>query len=181
MSTQEKGDVTAPSQNEKAPETIQQSNASTPETTTENDQNQIGNKETTSSQDNEPPSKARSDGKVELTDQMAPEILGYAYPAWKKWMILTIIFTVQMSMNFNTSVFPSAVKLIPEDPRYEGVSEQGARVGQMIFLVAYAFGSEVSTLALYVRPLLIILLFSFGLLGPKSLGAGQSSKYPYFL
>lgn len=86
--------------------------------------------------------KPRSDGKIELTDDMAADKLGYAYPTWKKWMILSVIFTVQMSMNFNTSVFPNAVTLIPEDPRYEGVSEQGARVGQMIFLVAYAFGSE---------------------------------------
>jgi MFS family permease len=86
--------------------------------------------------------KTRTDGKVELNDDMAPEILGYAYPTWKKWLILTVIFVVQMSMNFNTSVFPSAVPLITEDPRYAGVSEQGARVGQMIFLVAYAFGSE---------------------------------------
>ncbi|WFC97206.1 hypothetical protein MBRA1_003872 [Malassezia brasiliensis] len=47
-------------------------------------------------------------------------------------------------MNFNTSVYPNAVALIPEDERFQGVSEQGARVGQMIFLVAYAFGSELS-------------------------------------
>lgn len=92
------------------------------------------------------PKKARTDGKVELTDEMAPQILGYAFPTWKKWMILTVIFVVQMSMNFNTSVYPSAVPLITEDPRYQGVSEQGARVGQMTFLVAYAFGSEVSSM-----------------------------------
>lgn len=42
-------------------------------------------------------------------------------------------------MNFNTSVFPSAVPLIAEE---YGVSEQAARVNQMIFLVAYAFGCE---------------------------------------
>lgn len=85
----------------------------------------------------------RTDGKVELSTQMAWEKTGFAFPQWKKWMILCVVFMVQVSMNFNTSVYPSAVSLIPEDPRYEGVSEQGARVGQMIFLVAYAFGSEV--------------------------------------
>lgn len=42
-------------------------------------------------------------------------------------------------MNFNTSVFPSAVPLIAEE---YGVSEQAARVNQMIFLVLYAFGCE---------------------------------------
>lgn len=42
-------------------------------------------------------------------------------------------------MNFNTSVFPSAVPLIAEE---YNVSEQAARVCQMIFLVMYAFGCE---------------------------------------
>lgn len=87
-------------------------------------------------------SKARSDGKVELTEEMAYDKTGYMFPVWKKWMILSVIFIVQVSMNFNTSVYPNAVQLITEDPRYAGVSEQGARVGQMTFLVAYAFGSE---------------------------------------
>ena len=54
-------------------------------------------------------------------------------------MLLSSIFAVQVSMNFNTSVFPNAVPLIAEE---YGVSKQAARVGQMIFLVAYAFGCE---------------------------------------
>lgn len=131
-----------------------QSGLTTPETTVGEEKNQetTTTEETTkdanstalqkNESEKEVQKKTRSDGKVELTDEMAPEILGYAYPTWKKWMILTVIFVVQMSMNFNTSVYPSAVPLITEDPRYAGVSEQGARVGQMIFLVAYAFGSE---------------------------------------
>lgn len=86
--------------------------------------------------------EARSDGKVEMTDENAPGVVGFSFPTWKKWMILSVIFIVQVSMNFNTSVFPNAIDLIVEDPRYAGVSPQGARVGQMIFLVAYAFGSE---------------------------------------
>ncbi len=49
------------------------------------------------------------------------------------------IFAVQVSMNFNTSVYPNAVTGVAE--KY-GVSEPAARVGQMIFLVAYAFGCE---------------------------------------
>jgi len=56
---------------------------------------------------------------------------------WRQWMLLSSIFAVQMSMNFNTSVFPNAVPLISEE---YGVSEQAARVCQMIFLVLYAFG-----------------------------------------
>ncbi|KAI9850619.1 MAG: hypothetical protein M1838_005333 [Thelocarpon superellum] len=46
---------------------------------------------------------------------------------------------VQVSMNFNSSVYANAVTPISMS---FGVSEQAARVGQMIFLVAYAFGSE---------------------------------------
>ncbi|KAI3614772.1 hypothetical protein CBS9595_004043 [Malassezia furfur] len=84
----------------------------------------------------------RPDGKIELSGRMAPKVVGLGWPTWKKWMILCVVFMVQVSMNFNTSVYPNAVALIPEDERFRGVSEQGARVGQMIFLVAYAFGSE---------------------------------------
>jgi predicted MFS family arabinose efflux permease len=42
-------------------------------------------------------------------------------------------------MNFNTSVYASSIEGITE--KY-GVSEQGARTGQMIYLVFYAFGCE---------------------------------------
>ena len=93
-----------------------------------------------------PAHKKREDGKIELTDKMAADKLGYAFPTWKKWMILSVIFVVQVSMNFNTSVFPNAVSLIPK--KYTGdagevwISKQGAQTTQMIFLVAYAFGSE---------------------------------------
>lgn len=88
------------------------------------------------------PRPTRPDGKIELTRDMAPEATGFAFPSWKKWYILTVIFIVQVSMNFNTSIYPNATALIPEDERYSGVSPQGARASQMIFLVAYAFGSE---------------------------------------
>ncbi|CUM50826.1 unnamed protein product [Debaryomyces tyrocola] len=85
------------------------------------------------------PGILRENGKRELQEHECYDKLGYSYPWYKKWTILSIIFAVQMSMNFNTSVFPNAVSLISED---FGVSEQAARVGGMIFLVAYAFGCE---------------------------------------
>lgn len=85
------------------------------------------------------PGILREDGKRELQEHECYDKLGYSYPWHKKWTILSVIFAVQMSMNFNTSVFPNAVSLISED---FGVSEQAARVGGMIFLVAYAFGCE---------------------------------------
>lgn len=42
-------------------------------------------------------------------------------------------------MNFNTSVYPSAVNPVAE---HFGISTQAARVGQMIYLVFYSFGCE---------------------------------------
>lgn len=79
------------------------------------------------------------DGKIVLSERAGYLATGYSYPTWKKWAILCVIFAVQVSMNFNTSVYPNAVQGVSQ--KY-GVSEQAARVGQMIFLVAYAFGCE---------------------------------------
>lgn len=80
-----------------------------------------------------------SDGKRIITEDECYHILGYSWPAWKKWMLLSSIFAVQVSMNFNTSVFPSAVTPISEAFH---ISEQAARTGQCAFLVLYAFGCE---------------------------------------
>lgn len=54
-------------------------------------------------------------------------------------MILTVIFLVQTSMNFNTSVYPNAIPLFTKE---FGISLQKGRVSQMIFLICYAFGCE---------------------------------------
>ncbi|GKT61906.1 major facilitator superfamily transporter [Colletotrichum tofieldiae] len=78
------------------------------------------------------------DGKRIITEDECYHLLGYTWPTWKKWMLLSSIFAVQVSMNFNTSVFPSAVTPISEAFH---VSEQTARTGQCAFLVLYAFGS----------------------------------------
>ncbi|KAK3943293.1 putative MFS transporter [Diplogelasinospora grovesii] len=81
----------------------------------------------------------RNDGKIELKEQDAWEELGFAFPTWKKWMILTVIFLVQTSMNFNTSLYSNGLGGISEQ---FGVSAQAARAGAAIFLVTYAFGCE---------------------------------------
>ncbi|RAL11194.1 MFS general substrate transporter [Aspergillus homomorphus CBS 101889] len=60
-------------------------------------------------------------------------------PWYKKWTILTVIFVVQMSMNFNSSTYSNAVVQLSE---HFHISQQAARAGQMIFLVTYAFGCE---------------------------------------
>ena len=77
--------------------------------------------------------------KRELTEEDCYDELGYAFSTWKKWTILTVIFLVQTSMNFNTSLYSNGLVGISEK---FGVSEQGARCGAMIFLVLYAFGCK---------------------------------------
>ena len=82
----------------------------------------------------------RADGKVELHEADAYDKLGFSFPRWQKWMILCVVFAVQTSMNFNASIYGNAVK--PLVAAFPYIDEAGARVGQMIFLVAYAFGCE---------------------------------------
>jgi hypothetical protein len=86
-----------------------------------------------------PPAEPRADGKRELKEWECWDQLAYKWPTWKKWMYLSSIALIQISMNFNTSVFPSAVKPLSE---HFGISQQAARVGQMIYLVFYSFGCE---------------------------------------
>lgn len=81
----------------------------------------------------------REDGKIECTEEDNYEHTAYCYPKWKKWVILTVIFAVQVSMNFNTSVYPNVV--IPLTEAFH-VTGQAARTGQMSFLVFYAIGCE---------------------------------------
>ncbi|PQE32656.1 MFS multidrug transporter protein [Rutstroemia sp. NJR-2017a WRK4] len=86
-----------------------------------------------------PVTKVKSPDMIEITEEDCWDQLGYSFPTWKKWTILSIIFLVQVSMNFNTSLYSNAIGGISEE---FGVSEQGARAGAMIFLVLYAFGCE---------------------------------------
>lgn len=74
-----------------------------------------------------------------LKEQDCPERLGFAFANAKKWCILTCVFAVQSSMNYNASVYGNAIK--PMQEKF-GVSAQTGRIGQMAFLVAYAFGCE---------------------------------------
>lgn len=78
-------------------------------------------------------------GKRVITEAEPWPVLGYSWPNWKRWMLISSIFAIQLSMNFNTSVYPNAVPLLAE---HFHVSQQAARVGQMIFLLLYAFGCE---------------------------------------
>ena len=83
--------------------------------------------------------KTDSDNKIEITEEDCYDELGFSFPTWKKWTILTVIFLVQVSMNFNTSLYSNGLGGISKE---FNVSEQAARCGAMIFLVLYAFGCE---------------------------------------
>lgn len=105
----------------------------------------------TSSSDNKSPNEktpqrptlggagAEGDDRKELTEDDCYNELGFGFTTTKKWTILTIIFLVQVSMNFNTSLYSNAVLGISEEYH---ISPQAARCGAMIFLVMYAFGCE---------------------------------------
>ncbi|KAK0928214.1 hypothetical protein LTR91_009670 [Friedmanniomyces endolithicus] len=83
--------------------------------------------------------KLGTNDKYEITEDDCYDELGYSYSDKKKWYILTIIFIVQVSMNFNTSLYGNAIGGISKE---FDVSKQGARVGAAIFLILYAFGCE---------------------------------------
>ncbi|EEP78146.1 hypothetical protein UREG_02991 [Uncinocarpus reesii 1704] len=79
------------------------------------------------------------DGRIELQESDCYEKLGFCFSTTKKWTILCVIFAVQISMNFNTSVYANAITPMSEE---FSLPEKTVRLGQMIFLVAYAFGCE---------------------------------------
>lgn len=83
--------------------------------------------------------KEKTADKIEITEDECYDELGFSFSSRKKWTILSIIFLVQVSMNFNTSLYSNGTTGISEE---FGVSAQGARCGAMIFLVLYAFGCE---------------------------------------
>lgn len=77
--------------------------------------------------------------RYEITEEDCYDELGFSFPSWKKWTILSIVFLVQVSMNFNTSLYSNAVTGISSE---FGVSAQAARLGAALFLITYAFGCE---------------------------------------
>ena len=101
---------------------------------------------------------ASESDKIELSEEDCYDELGFSFSSTKKWLILTVIFLVQTSMNFNTSLYSNAIGGISKE--YQ-ISEQAARVGAAIFLVTYAFGCELwvsyRTLILRVTPYVNIL------------------------
>ncbi|KAK4702323.1 hypothetical protein P7C70_g3907, partial [Phenoliferia sp. Uapishka_3] len=75
-----------------------------------------------------------------LTELECYDELGFCYSSRKKWTILSVIFAIQVSMNFNTSLYSNGLDGISS---HFGVSLQASRVGAAIFLVLYGFGCEI--------------------------------------
>ncbi|KAI0521740.1 major facilitator superfamily domain-containing protein [Xylaria bambusicola] len=74
-----------------------------------------------------------------ITELTNPEILASALPTYKKWVILTVIFLVQTSMNFNTSLYANGQSGMA---KAFNVSRQTTVTGAAVFLITYAFGCE---------------------------------------
>ena len=68
-----------------------------------------------------------------LSEEDAYQVLGFSFSTIKKWSILTSIFIVQISMNFNAAIYGNAVSGMSTE---FGISEKQAKIGQMIFLVS---------------------------------------------
>jgi len=85
------------------------------------------------------PQRKDKDGRYELLESDAWDKLGYSFPTWRKWQILMVVFCIQISMNLNASMYANGVTKISKQ---FGISKQAARVPQLTFLVAYAFGCE---------------------------------------
>ncbi|KAI0594755.1 major facilitator superfamily domain-containing protein [Biscogniauxia sp. FL1348] len=78
--------------------------------------------------------------RIPLKASDCAEELGYAWPMWRKCLILIVIFFVQVSMNLNTTLYSNAV---PGIAAKYGVSEPVVLWGGAAsFLMAYAFGCE---------------------------------------
>lgn len=68
------------------------------------------------------------------------DALGFRWPSRQKWLYLTIIFIVQVSMNLNTTLYSNGIEGIC---REYGLSPYVVRWGGAAsFLISYAFGCE---------------------------------------
>lgn len=76
--------------------------------------------------------EARADGKIILQERDVYDELGYSFSTAKKWWILFVVFLIQMSMNFNSSVIANALPGVQEE---FGVGPYAARNLQGLFLI----------------------------------------------
>ncbi|KAI1505955.1 major facilitator superfamily domain-containing protein [Biscogniauxia marginata] len=78
-------------------------------------------------------------GKTIINEEQYPDALSFAFSPFKKWLILIVIFLVQTSMNFNTSLYANAQHGISHE---FDVGHEATVSGAAVFLVTYAFGCE---------------------------------------
>ncbi|KAI0397633.1 MFS general substrate transporter [Xylariaceae sp. FL0594] len=74
-----------------------------------------------------------------VTECTHPEAHASSLSLRRKWVILSVIFLVQTSMNLNTSLYANGQAGMAEE---FGVSHQLTVAGAGVFLVTYAFGCE---------------------------------------
>ena len=75
-----------------------------------------------------------------ITIQECDGELGINFSCKRKWSYLLVVFLVQISMNFNTSLYSNGIGGIAEEFH---VSDKWARAGAAFFLIMYAFGCEI--------------------------------------
>ena len=81
-----------------------------------------------------------TEDKIELKESVYYDKLGFPLSLMKKKRsILSVIFAIQLFINLNTSLYVNNITLLTD---HFHVSALAARCSQMIFLIAYAFGSE---------------------------------------
>lgn len=83
--------------------------------------------------------RASTTGLVPFEESDCESSLAEHFGPSKKWLILIVLALVQISMNFNPSVYANAN--VPMAKHF-GVSEDHCNLGLALFLIAYAFGSE---------------------------------------
>lgn len=76
--------------------------------------------------------EARADGKIILHERDVYDQLGFSFSTAKKWWILFVVFLIQMSMNFNSSVISNALPGVEEE---FNVGPYAARNLQGLFLI----------------------------------------------
>lgn len=85
------------------------------------------------------PPSAKAPERRLITSAECFEELGYCFSPAKKWATCVVVVLIQISMNFNTSVYPSAIPLLMVAL---GMTLSRARGGMAGCLTAYGIGSE---------------------------------------
>jgi len=92
-----------------------------------------------SGQHDEVKGETLADGRMVIDEEEFYDATGFAFSERKKWTILTVIFLVQCSMNFNASVYGNVASILQDK---FSITDEYSRAGQASFLIAYGFGCE---------------------------------------